>query len=168
MKATSKDISISLLKYSFDASGIDIYSSLLFGGKLVLVKKEDELNPEKVIRIMEQEKVTRSFLIPKWLEHIAVQDKLLNADLSSLRILGTGGETLKPYIIENLLSKYSNLKVLNLYGPTETTMFTTYKQVSVFEIKNNYTSIGKPIYGSRLLVVNSNLEVMLLIPKVSL
>lgn len=160
LKATSKDISISLLKYSFDASGIDIYSSLLFGGKLVLVKKEDELNPEKVIRIMEQEKVTRSFLIPKWLEHIAVQDKLLNADLSSLKILGTGGETLKPYIIENLLSKYSNLKVLNLYGPTETTMFTTYKQVSVFEIKNNYSSIGKPIYGSRLLVVNSNLEVM--------
>jgi amino acid adenylation domain-containing protein len=160
LKATNKDVSISLLKYSFDASGIDIYTSLLFGGKLVLVKKEDELNPEKIIRIMEQENVTRSFLIPTWIEHIALQDKLLNADLSSLRILGTGGETLKPYILENLLSKYSNLKVLNLYGPTETTMFTTCKDVSVYEIKNNYTSIGKPIYGSHLLVVNSNLEVM--------
>lgn len=160
LKATSQDVSMSLLKYSFDASGIDIYSSLLFGGKLILVKKEDELNPEKVIRIMEREKVTRSFLIPKWLEHISLHDKLLNADLSSLKILGTGGETLKPYIIENLLSKYSNLKVLNLYGPTETTMFTTYKEVSVYEIKNNYTSIGKPIYGSRLMVVNSNLEMM--------
>lgn len=160
LKATSQDVSMSLLKYSFDASGIDIYSSLLFGGKLILVKKEDELNPEKVIRIMEKEKVTRSFLIPKWLEHISLHDKLLNADLSSLKILGTGGETLKPYIIENLLSKYSNLKVLNLYGPTETTMFTTYKEVSVYEIKNNYTSIGKPIYGSRLMVVNSNLEMM--------
>jgi len=159
-KATDKDVSLSLLKYSFDASGIDIYSSLLFGGKLVLVKKEDELNPEKVIRIIEKEKVTRSFLIPKWIEHISIQDKLLNADLSSLRILGTGGEILKPYIIENLLSKYSNLKVLNLYGPTETTMFTTCKEVSVYEIKNNYTSIGRPIYGSRVAVVNSNLEFM--------
>ena len=158
LKPTSKDVSISLLKYSFDASGIDFYTSLLFGGELVLVKKEDELNPEKVIRIMEQKRVTRSFLIPKWIEHIALQDKLLDADLSSLRILGSGGESLKPYIIENLLSKYSNLKVLNLYGPTETTMFTTYKDVSVYEIKNNYTSIGKPIYGSRLMVVNDNLE----------
>lgn len=160
LKASDKDISISLLKYSFDASGIDIYTSLLFGGKLVLVPKEDELNPEKVIRIMEKEKVTRSFLIPKWIEHIALHDKLLNANLSSLRILGTGGEILKPYIIENLLSKYSNLKVLNLYGPTETTMFTTCKQVSVYEIKNNYTSIGKPIFGARIGVVNSNLELM--------
>ena len=160
LKATDKDISLSLLKYSFDASGIDIYTSLLFGGKLILVKKEDELNPEKIIHIIEQEKVTRSFLIPKWIEHIAIQDKLLDADLSSLRILGTGGESLKPYIIVNLLSKYSNLKVLNLYGPTEATMFTTCKEISVFEVKNNYTSIGRPIYGSRLLVVNSNLEVL--------
>ena len=54
---------------------------------------------------MEQKRVTRSFLIPKWIEHIALQDKLLDADLSSLRILGSGGESLKPYIIENLLSK---------------------------------------------------------------
>lgn len=158
LKATHEDVSISLLKYSFDASGIDIYTSLLFGGTLVLVKKEDELNPEKVIHLMEEEKVTRSFLIPKWIEHIALQDKLLNADLSHLRILGTGGETLKPYIIENLLAKYSNLKVLNLYGPTETTMFTTCKEVSVYEIKNNYTSLGRPIYGARLLVVNNNME----------
>ena len=160
LKATDKDVSMSLLKYSFDASGIDIYSALLFGGKLVLVKKEDELNPEKVIQIIEKEKVTRSFLIPKWIEHIAVQDKLLNADLSSLRILGSGGESIKPYVIEGLLSKYANLKVLNLYGPTETTMFATCKDISVFEIKNNYTSIGTPIYGSRALIVNSNLEVM--------
>ena len=160
LKATSNDVSISLLKYSFDASGIDIYTALLFGGKLVLVKKEDELNPEKIIHIMEQEKVTRSFLIPKWIEHICLQDKLLDANLSTLRILGSGGESLKPYIIENLLSKYSNLKVLNLYGPTETTMFTTCKEIRVFEIKNNYTTLGKPIYGTRALIVNSDLEVL--------
>lgn len=160
LKATNNDISISLLKYSFDASGIDIYTSLLFGGKLILVKKDDELNPEKVVRIIEKEKVTRAFLIPKWIEHISIQDKLLNSDLSSLKILGSGGETLKPSIVENLLSKYSNLKILNLYGPTETTMFTTYKEISLYEIKNNYTSIGHPIYGSRVGVINSHLELL--------
>lgn len=160
LKASDKDTSISLLKYSFDASGIDIYTSLLFGGKLILVKKEDELNPEKVIKIIENKNVTRAFLIPKWIEHISIQDKILKANLSSLRILGTGGEVLKPYIVENLLSKYTNLKVLNLYGPTETTMFTTYKVIDTYTIKNNYTTIGKPIYGSRIGVINKNLEWM--------
>jgi amino acid adenylation domain-containing protein/thioester reductase-like protein len=160
LKATDKDVSMSLLKYSFDASGIDIYTSLLFGGKLVLVQKEDELNPEKVVKLIEEHQVTRSFLIPKWIEHIAMQDNLGTVNLSSLKILGTGGETLKPYILENLLSKYSNLKILNMYGPTETTMFTTCKPVGIYEIKNNYTSIGRPIYGSRLAVVNKNNELM--------
>ena len=158
LKATNKDISISLLKYSFDASGIDIYTSLLFGGKLLLVEKDIELNPEKVIKLMEKEKVTRSFLIPKWIEHIAIQNKLLDADLSNLKILGTGGETLKPYILDNLIAKYPNLKILNLYGPTETTMFTTLKVVSNYEISNNHTSIGNPIFGARVGIVNSNLE----------
>lgn len=160
LKPSCEDVSISLLKYSFDASGIDIYTSLLFGGILLLVQKEDELNPEKVIRLMEKHHVTRSFLIPKWIEHISIQDKLLNADLSHLRILGTGGETLKPYILQNLLEKYSNLKVLNLYGPTEATMFTTCKDVRVYEMTHNYTSIGSPIFGARLAIVNKYGEFM--------
>lgn len=155
LKATEKDVSMSLLKYSFDASGIDIYSSLLFGGTLLLIEKQDELNPAKVLRLIEKNKVTRSFLIPKWLEHIAVQDATNAFDLSSLRLLGTGGEILKPYILKSLLTKYKNLKILNLYGPTETTMFTTLKVVTSENIKQNYSSIGRPIFGSRLGIINS-------------
>lgn len=160
LKPTSKDISLSLLKYSFDASGIDIYSALLFGGKLVLVKKENELNPNLVVRLMEKEKITRSFLIPKWLEHIALEDERQNANLSSLRILGSGGESLKPELIKTLHEKYNNLKIVNLYGPTETTMFTTYKIIGQKELEDNYTTIGKPIYANRALILNKSEEIM--------
>lgn len=160
LHATDNDISISLLKYSFDASGIDIYTSLLFGGTLVLVEKDDELNPSKVLSIIEKYRVTRSFLIPKWIEHIALEDQNGNYDLSSLRILGTGGEALKPYITSHLINKYPNLKILNLYGPTETTMFTTCKLVTNVEVKKNHTTIGRPIYGSRLGIVNSFNEML--------
>lgn len=160
LHATDNDISISLLKYSFDASGIDIYTSLLFGGTLVLVEKDDELNPSKVLSIIEKYKVTRSFLIPKWIEHIALEDQSRNYDLSSLRILGTGGEALKPYITSHLINKYPNLKILNLYGPTETTMFTTCKVVTNVEVEKNHTTIGRPIYGSRLGIVNSYNEML--------
>ena len=156
--ADDTDVSMSLLKYSFDASGIDIYTALLFGGTLVLVSKTDELNPSKVLGIIEKHKVTRSFLIPKWLEHISIEDSIGNYDLSSLKILGAGGETLKPSIISKLLKHYPNLKILNLYGPTEATMFTTCKVITSNEISTNYTTIGRPIYGSRLYVINSNLE----------
>ena len=155
LRITSYDVSMSLLKYSFDASGIDIYSSILNGGKLVLISKEDELNPNKIVQIMQNEKVTRSFLVPKWLEHINNADKKEETDLSSLKILGTGGESFKPKVIENLYNKYPNLKILNLYGPTEATMFATYTIVKEDNIKQNYISIGKPIKYSRALIINS-------------
>lgn len=160
LKCDENDVSMSLLKYSFDASGIDIYSSILSGSKLLLVSKDDELNPEKVVKLIENQHVTRSFLIPKWLEHIAISDDSLNANLSYLKILGTGGEALKPITIEKLLLKYPKLKILNLYGPTETTMFTTYKEVSIDNAKTNQVSIGKPILYSRALVVNEQNDIM--------
>lgn len=154
LKPTKNDVSMSLLKYSFDASGIDIYSSLLIGGSLLLVDKENELDPNQVIKLMEKYKVTRSFLIPKWVEKISDEDEKQKANLNSLRILGTGGETLKPNTVEKLHKKYPLLNIINLYGPTETTMFTTYKILGESEFKNNNVNIGKPIKGSRILVIN--------------
>lgn len=70
------------------------------------------------------------------------------------------GETFKPKLIKNLFEKYRNLKILNLYGPTEATMFTTYSIINKYNIDNNYSTIGKPIYGSRALVVNSFDEIL--------
>lgn len=155
LKPSFYDVSMSLLKYSFDASGIDIYSSLLFGGTLVIVGKNDELNPVRVLELIEKYRVTRSFLIPKWIENIVNTEELYNYDISSLKLLGTGGEVLKPSILKDFLAKYNDLKIINLYGPTEVTMFTTFKVFGDDEIEANYSSIGKPIPGSRIAIVNS-------------
>ena len=159
-KLTDNDVSMSLLKYSFDASGIDIYSSLLTGGRLILISKEDELDPYKIVKIMEKEKVTRSFLVPKWLEKINMVDKELEAKLSKLKVLGTGGEVFKPRIVENLFFKYPKLNIINLYGPTEATMFCTYCIVKEKNIKENNINIGKPIKYSRAYIVNDENEFM--------
>lgn len=156
LKPTFSDVSMSLLKYSFDASGIDIYSSLLSGGTLLIVGKNDELNPVKVLELIEKYKVTRSFLIPKWIENIVTADETYNYDISSLKILGTGGEILKNSILSSFLNKHENLRIINLYGPTEVTMFTTFKVIEQSEILDNYSSIGVPIPASRIAILNSN------------
>ena len=39
-------------------------------------------------------------------------------------------------------------------------MFTTCKDVRVYEMSHNYTSIGSPIYGARLAIINNNCEFM--------
>lgn len=161
LKPLFSDVSMSLLKYSFDASGIDIYSSLLIGGTLVLVGKNDELNPVKVLELIQKYKVTRSFLIPKWIENIVSADENYNYDISSLRLLGTGGEILKPAILKQFMTKHKNINIINLYGPTEVTMFTTFKKYTDEDIEADYSSIGKPIPGSRIAILS---EKNLLLP----
>lgn len=120
----------------------------------MLVSKNDELNPVKVLELIQRYKVTRSFLIPKWIENIVSTDENYNFDLSSLRLLGTGGEVLKPALLKNFLTKYNTLNIANLYGPTEVTMFTTYKIFTNDDIEANYSTIGKPIPGSRMAILN--------------
>lgn len=151
------DISISLLKYSFDASAIDIYTTLLNGGKLIVIPKEIELNPEKVVTLLEKEKVTRTFAVSKWLEQIQTILSAKNSvDLSHFRIFGTGGEVFKPENFKYIFEKCPNLGIYNAYGPTETTMFVTTHKLTKDNLLFNHSPIGKLIPAARGFVFGKN------------
>lgn len=156
LKYLKEDIAISLLKHSFDASAIDIYSSLLNGGKLILIPKEDELNPEKVVDILKKENVTRLFTVHKWIEQIQNIIVEKNIKLNKLRIIGTGAEVLKPKMFEKLLSINTNTSIYNTYGPTEATMFMTKHKVTNTDIKNNASPIGKLIPTTRAIIIDKD------------
>lgn len=157
LKFVNKDISISLLKYSFDASAIDIYTSLLNGGKLILVPKEIELNPKEVTEIIENEKVTRCSTVHKWIEQIQNYQHSKNI---KLRVLGTGAEVLKPKKFKKILNSNKKLGLYNTYGPTETTMFVTKHKIDENDIKKNISPIGKLIPNVRAVVVNNKNEIL--------
>lgn len=157
---SSKEVSISLLKYCFDASAIDIYRTLLFGSKLVVIPKEIELNAEKVVQIIDDEKVTGIFTTHKWIEQIATISKMKKLKLEALKILGTGAEKLKPHKFANFLKTHENVKVYNTYGPTETTAFMTKHTITSSDIRNDDAPIGKLMPFCRSLVINNQNEVL--------
>lgn len=154
LKFLPDDIAISLLKYSFDASTIDIYTCLLNGGKLVIVPKNIELDPNEVCKIIQQEKITRFFTVSKWIEQIQNISQKQKIDLSFIRLIGTGGEVLKPEKFKYLHKNYPNLKFYNTYGPTETTVMVTSHLMDDNDVSNNSSSIGKLIPFSRAIVMN--------------
>lgn len=160
MKFYPNDIALTLLKYSFDGSACDIYSSLLNGGKLVIIPKQIELNPESVARLIEKEKITRFIAVPTWLDRLQYVSKEKKIDLSSVRFIGMGGEAIKPQILNYLYETYPNMKFYNVYGPTETTIFSIVHKINHSDIQNNYSPIGKPIPCSRALILGKNNEVL--------
>lgn len=157
-KYLENDIAISLLKHSFDASAIDIYSSLLNGGTLVIVPKERELNPKEVVETIIRENVTRVFTVHKWIDQIqkySIENKL---KLDKLRFIGTGAEVLKPKKFEKILE--NGVEIFNTYGPTEATMFVTKHKVNENDLLTNNCPIGKLMPTTRALVVNKNNEIL--------
>lgn len=160
LKYLKDDVAISLLKHSFDASAIDIYSSLLNGGKLVLIPKEDEFNAQKVVEILKKECVTRLFTVHKWIEQIQNVSISNNIKLNKLRIIGTGAEVLKPKKFEQLLSKNPNISIYNTYGPTEATMFMTKHKITKDDIIKNCAPLGKLIPTARAVILDRNNNIL--------
>ena len=153
LKFVPNDIAISLLKYSFDASAIDIYSMLLNGGRLIIVPQKSELNPIIVTKLISAEQVTRFFTVSKWIEQIQNIAKAKKIDLSSIRLIGTGAEVLKPEKFKYLYETYPNLKFCNTYGPTESTVMITSHKVNNLDVKNNHAPIGSLIPFARAFVI---------------
>lgn len=160
LKFDKNDIAISLLKYSFDAAAADIYTMLLNGGKLILLPKSLELSPLEIAKLIEKEKITRIVTVSKWVEEIQHVGKHYRIDLSSLKKIAIGGEALKVEKFKYLYDKYKDLKLCNVYGPTEATIFTTFHRINDDDIQNNYIPIGKPIPYSRAIIMNKNNEIL--------
>lgn len=123
---------------------------------MVIVPKEDELNPLKVIETMKNENVTRVFIVHKWIEQIQDISIENNIKLDKLRIIGTGAEVLKPKKFEKLLLNNPKLSIYNTYGPTEATMFMTKHKVSKEDILKDSSPIGKLMPTTRAIVLDKD------------
>ncbi|PEL75454.1 hypothetical protein CN615_27890, partial [Bacillus pseudomycoides] len=123
----------------FDASTFEIWGALLNGLTLSLIEKDTLLNPFKLQKIIEKQKITTMWLTAPLFNQISQQHLEVFENLTSLIV---GGDVLSPYHINAVRERYPNLKLINGYGPTENTTFST-----TFLIEDTYETsipIGKP------------------------
>ncbi|RLJ80980.1 non-ribosomal peptide synthetase [Pedobacter alluvionis] len=131
--------------YSFDFSVWEMYGALLFGGKLILVSKMASKDPSSYHRLLKDNRVTILNQTPSAFYHLIRVDQESSEQLSDLRYVIFGGEALSPGKLLNWKRKYPEIKLINMYGITETTVHVTYKEITELEIIHNNSNIGKPI-----------------------
>ncbi len=133
----------------FDASTFEIWGTLLNGGRLFVVSKDDLMN----VRLLEQRMKTwginalwlSAALCNQWIEENETM-------FAGLRWLLVGGEALSPKPIHRLRLAYPSLAILNAYGPTENTTFSTsYPIERTFE---RDIPIGKPISNTTCYILD--------------
>lgn len=133
--------------FGFDFSVWEIWGALLFGGKVVVVPKEIALDPELFANLILEEKVTVLNQVPSTFEQVraALLEKERRKPEFSLRYIIFGGAPLLPSTLSTFHEVYPQVRLINMYGITETTVHVTFKEITALEIREGISNVGKPI-----------------------
>jgi acyl-coenzyme A synthetase/AMP-(fatty) acid ligase/acyl carrier protein len=138
---------------SFDASTLELWGSLLNGGRLVLVPAA-EPSLEDIGRILVREGVTTLWLTAGLFQAM-VEDRL--EDLRGVRQLLAGGDVLPVAQVEKLRRRFPGCRLINGYGPTENTTFTC-----CYTVPDRWSGrsipIGSPVSNTRVYVLDAALQ----------
>ncbi|NOQ25909.1 MAG: amino acid adenylation domain-containing protein, partial [Bacteroidales bacterium] len=141
---------LSLTTISFDIFGLELYVPLLKGASMILVKEEEGLDVDLLCKLVRREEVSVLQLTPSRL-NLMLLNARPNEIFEKIKIILIGGEELPLELLSKLRALYSG-KIYNMYGPTETTIWSTYKDVSGKLALN----IGKPISNTQMFVLNKS------------
>src|SRR5262249_27059995 len=105
---------------SFDATTFEVWGALLGGGRLAIVERDVLLSPADLAARFALERVTAMFMT------VALFNQMVREApraFAGVRDLLVGGEALDPASVAALLAGAPPRRLLNGYGPTETTTF---------------------------------------------
>ncbi|MBC9915668.1 AMP-binding protein, partial [Chitinophaga varians] len=119
--------------HCFDFSVWEIYGAILYGGKVVIIPKAVARDTRLYRALLEREQVTVLNQTPGAFYNLIEEDANAGSRLS-LRYVIFGGEALSPARLTSWWNKYPEVKLINMFGITETTVHVTYKEIGAYEI----------------------------------
>ena len=141
-----KDKMLAVTTFCFDIAGLELYLPLLNGATCYLISDETQKNMEKLKEEIERISPTIMQATPAtWnaLYKVGFQNK------EKIKIL-CGGEALPEKLKKMFMD--SDSEVWNMFGPTETTIWSTMKRIT----REEPVTIGKPIANTQLYVLNQD------------
>lgn len=154
---THTDIWTLYHSHAFDFSVWEMYGALLYGAKLVIVPRLVAKDSAAFVQLVAQEDVTVLNQTPTAFYNF-IQEALSITERLKLKYVIFGGEALIPAKLFSWAGSYPEVKLINMYGITETTVHVTYKEITCKEIESNVSNIGKPIPTLTTYILDENLR----------
>lgn len=144
----SKDVLVAVTTLSFDIAGLELYLPLIVGARVVLARQETS-NPRALASLLDQAGATVMQATPTTWKMLLDSGWEARAGLKAL----CGGEALPRTLADGLISL--GVELWNMYGPTETTIWSTCKRVSEGA---EQLSIGRPIANTTLYILDEHMR----------
>jgi len=139
---------LAITTVSFDIAGLELLGALACGMTVVLASAATARDPARIVERIGSERVEVLQSTPTRLKLLVEQAGI--ASLAALRTVLVGGEAL-PQDLADQLSSLPDTAVFNVYGPTETTIWSAACRVTPGPV-----SLGRALPGEKLFVLSSH------------
>src|SRR5215213_8058625 len=146
-----------LLPLSFDGSLRDIFVPLCAGGTICVPEHQEIVtDAQELVSWLDRERISLIHCVPTLFRALLNED--LQADhFRALRYVLLSGEALLPADVGRWMDVFGQrVKLINLYGTSETTMAKFIYQVQSGDEKLRSVPVGKPMPGARALIVDED------------
>jgi amino acid adenylation domain-containing protein len=140
---------------SFDAATFEIWGALTSGGCVVMIGRDVSLTPSLLAASLRKHAVTTMFLTTALFNQIAAEVPDAFNGLTSLLV---GGQVMDPKWVRAVLEKGGPQRMMNVYGPTESTTYSTWHLIDEAGAAAASVPIGKAIANTQTYVLDANLE----------
>lgn len=145
---------------AFDFSVWELWGSLLYGGRLVVVPYQTSRSPDEFYQLLSNENVTVLNQTPSaFRQLIAAEDAAPKTLPLSLRFVIFGGEALEMQSLQPWFKRHGDQQpqLVNMYGITETTVHVTYRPISANDLQGG-SVIGIPIPDLQVYILDAHLQ----------
>lgn len=137
----------------------DIFVPLLSGGTICIPYDDNFLQPDKLTAWLDKFNVTLIHCTPSIFKVIC-SHTLSSKNFTELKYIMLAGEKLKPWILKPWYEIfYDRIQIVNLYGPTETTLAKLFYRIKPTDVNLESIPIGKSIDYCRVIILDNQMNV---------
>jgi amino acid adenylation domain-containing protein/thioester reductase-like protein len=136
----------------FDIFAFEIFLPLSKGLEIVLANDEEQQTPTLLNQLIVEKDANVTITTPSTLQ-LLMDDHYADLSFKKLTDIIIGGEILSSNFVDRI-KRITNSKIYNAYGPSETTVYSTIKELS----KPGEVNIGNPIGNTRVYILDQYLN----------
>ncbi len=154
VEITPADTILQFAPFAFDAATFEVWGALLNGARLLL-GPAGRADITRLSAEVFRHKVTIAWFTAGLFELVATSALPI---LASLRQLLAGGDVLSVPAVSRVQTAYPALRLINGYGPTETTTFACTHTIAPTAGNSPAIPIGRPIGNARVFILDTSLK----------
>ena len=150
----TEKVMVSITTICFDIFVLEFWGALTSGMTLVLANENEQNNVEELNKLCLENKVTMIQTTPSRFKAL-LENKKNTEFIKKMTDIMVGGEGLPKGLVEKFQS-LTKANIFNMYGPTETAVWSTIKKVK----SKNEITIGKPIANTKCYILDKEMNLL--------